>query len=198
MNEAHLMALGLALAWLAGVRVYLTVLGVGIAHWAGWTELPAALQWCSSPWVMGVAGVLTAVEFAGDKIAGVDSVWDLLQTVARVPAGAFLAAGALAPEGGDLSAGWLAAGGGAALLSHGLKSGTRALVNLSPEPASNALVSTGEDVLALGALGLVFAYPWLALGLLVACSVLAAAVAWWVVRWLRRRIAAPRRSPGAV
>ena len=93
-----------------------------------------------SPWVLGTCGALAVVEFFADKIPGVDSVWDLLQTLARIPAGAFLAAATLSPDG-HLGAGVLALGGGAALLSHGLKSGVRMLLNTSPEPFSNGAVS---------------------------------------------------------
>ena len=99
MSEAHLYALGLALACLSGVRAYLTVLGVGIAGLTGWVELPAALQVTMSPWVLGTAGALTVVEFFADKIPGVDSGWDLLQTLLRVPVGAFLAAATLSGDG---------------------------------------------------------------------------------------------------
>lgn len=97
MSEAHLFAIGILLAWLAGIRAYLTVFGVGLAGALGWLDLPEALQATSSPWVLGVSGALAATEFLADKIPGVDSVWDLLQTLARVPAGAFLAAAALSP-----------------------------------------------------------------------------------------------------
>src|SRR5690606_5756665 len=120
MSEAHLFAVGVLLAWLAGIRVYLTVFGVGIAGMFGWLDLPPALEVASSPWVIGVSGVLAATEFFADKIPGVDSGWDLLQTLARVPAGAFLAAAALSPDG-ELGAGMLATGAGVALTSHVLK-----------------------------------------------------------------------------
>ena len=89
MNHAPLFALGLTLAWLAGVRVYLTVFGVGLAGLLGWMDLPPALLPCSSPWVLGTAGTLALVEFGADKIPGVDTIWDLLHTLLRIPAGAF-------------------------------------------------------------------------------------------------------------
>ena len=187
MTEAHVFALGLALAALAGVRAYLTVFGVGLAGLLGWVDLPPALAVASSPWVLGTAGALTAVEFFADKIPGVDSGWDLLHTLLRVPVGAFLAAATLSPDG-DLGAGALAAGAGAALFTHLLKSGTRALINTSPEPASNWMASTGEDLTVLGALGLVFAHPWLALGLLLGSLALIAAIAFVVVRLLWRAL----------
>lgn len=182
MNEAQVFALGVTLAWLAGIRAYLTVFGLGIAGWFGWLELPGALELCQSPWVLGVSGVLAAVEFFTDKIPGVDSGWDLFQTLLRVPAGAFLASAALAGPEGEMSLGWAVAGGGAALLSHTLKSGTRALINASPEPVSNVVTSVGEDTVALGTLALVFAHPWLALGLLLVLTLGVALGVWWLAR----------------
>lgn len=186
MSEAHIFAIGITLAWLAGIRAYLTVFGLGVAGWFGWLELPGALALCESPWVLGVSGLLAAVEFATDKIPGVDSVWDLLQTVLRVPAGAFLASAALAGADGDMSLGWALTGGSVALLSHALKTGTRGLINTSPEPLSNVLTSVGEDTLALGTLALVFAHPWLALGVLLSLTVGFALSVWWLARHLWR------------
>ncbi len=190
MTDAHLFAVGVVLAWLAGIRVYLTVFGVGLAGALGWLDLPEALQATQSPWVLGVAGALALVEFFADKIPGVDSGWDLLHTLLRVPAGAFLAAATLSPDG-DLGAGALAAGAGVALTSHALKSGTRAMLNASPEPVTNWTASVGEDVAVVGALALVFAYPWLTLGLVVLVSLAIALSIWWVWRKLFRRTPRP-------
>ncbi len=187
MNDAQLFALGITLAWLAGMRVYLTVFGLGLAGLLGWMDLPTALEACESPWVLGTAGVLTVVEFTADKIPGVDSGWDLLQTVLRIPAGAFLASAALAGPDGDLSLGWAAAGATAALASHALKSGTRALINTSPEPLSNVAASTTEDAVALGALGLAFAHPWLALALVLSMGLGLLLAVLWLLRRLFRR-----------
>ena len=166
MSEAHLFAIGILLAWLAGIRAYLT---------------------------LGVSGALALVEFFADKIPGVDSGWDLLQTLARVPAGAFLAAAALSPDG-QLGAGMLATGAGVALGSHLLKAGSRALLNTSPEPVSNWTASAAEDVVVVGALGLVWAYPWAALAIVLGIGVAVALALWWVWRRLFRR--APRAAAG--
>ena len=185
MTHAPLFALGLTLAWLAGVRVYLTVFGVGLAGLLGWVDLPQALQVCASPWVLGTSGALALVEFAADKIPGVDTGWDLLHTLLRIPAGAFLAAATLSPDG-HLGGGALLLGGATALTSHALKTGTRALVNTSPEPLSNWTASLGEDALSVTVLALVFVHPWLALALAVLALTMVFALVLWLFRTLLR------------
>ena len=187
MTEAHVFVIGILLAWMAGIRVYLTVFGVGVAGLMGWVDLPPALQATESWWVLGTSGVLAIAEFFADKIPGVDSIWDLLQTLTRVPAGAFLAAATLSSDG-QLSTGVLAAGAGVALASHGLKAGTRALLNTSPEPASNWMASIVEDGLVVGGLALALAHPWLALILVLGTSIIGAVVVWLVWRTLWRGI----------
>ena len=193
MDQAHLFAIGVLLAWLAGIRVYLTVFGVGIAGFFGWLPLPEALQATQSPWVLGVSGALAAAEFFADKIPGVDSVWDLLHTLLRIPAGAFLAAAAMSPDG-QLGAGMLATGAGVALTSHLVKAGSRALLNTSPEPVSNWAASVTEDVAVVGGLALAFSHPWIALALVVAISIAFAPGGGWLWRKLFRR--APRPDAG--
>ena len=187
MTDAHLFVIGILLAWLAGIRVYLTVFGVGMAGLLGWLDLPQALQATESWWVLGTSGALALAEFFADKIPGVDSVWDLLQTLTRIPAGAFLAAATLSPDG-QLGAGALATGAGIALTSHVLKSGSRALLNTSPEPASNWIASLTEDSVVIATLALALAHPWLALIVVLGASVLGALLVWWVWRTLWRGV----------
>ena len=192
LDQTHLFAIGVLLAWLAGIRVYLTVFGVGLAGMLGWLDLPEALQAAQSPWVLGTSGALAAAEFFADKIPGVDSIWDLLHTVLRIPVGAFLAAAAMSPDG-ELGTGMLATGAGVALTSHLIKAGSRALLNTSPEPLSNWTASATEDVAVVGGLALAFTHPWLALAIVVAISLLFALFIWWLWRKLFRR--APRPQP---
>lgn len=196
MTDAHIYVIGILLAWMAGIRAYLTVFGVGLAGLMGWVDLPPALAPTQSWWVLGTSGALALAEFFADKIPGVDSVWDLLQTLARVPAGAFLAAATLSPDG-QLGSGALAAGAGVALVSHGLKSGTRALLNTSPEPASNWVASAAEDTVVVGGLALAIAHPWIALLLVVGASLLGALLVWWVWRTLSRGVRRLFASPPA-
>ena len=191
MTEAHLFAIGITLAALAGVRAYLTVFGIGLAGLLGWVDLPPALEVASNWWVLGTAGALTVVEFFTDKIPGVDSASDLAQTILRVPVGAFLAAATLSPVG--VLGGWALAGGArAALLTHVTKTATRALVNGSPEPVSNWTASLGEDAAVLGSLALVFAHPWLALAIVLGML----ALLLFGVLWLLRRLARALRASG--
>jgi hypothetical protein len=190
MSDAHLFALGLALAALSGVRVYLTVFGIGLAGLLGWVDLPPALAVTTSPWVLGTAGVLTLIEFFADKIPGVDSGWDLLHTLLRVPVGAWLAGSAMSLDG-DFGTGAAVAGGATALLTHLLKAGSRAAINTSPEPVSNWVVSVGEDTLALGGLALVFAHPWLVLTLVLGLMFAVAFAVAWLLRFVLRRLRGP-------
>ena len=81
----------------------------------------------------------------------------------------------------------LETGAGVALTSHLLKSGSRALLNTSPEPVSNWTASVTEDVAVVGGLALAFAHPWIALTLVIAVSVLFALGVWWLWRKLFRR-----------
>ena len=193
LDQTHLFAIGVLLAWLAGIRAYLTVFGVGLAGMLGWLDLPQALQATQSPWVLGTSGALAAAEFFADKIPGVDSIWDLLHTVLRIPVGAFLAAAAMSPDG-SLGTGMLATGAGVALTSHLIKTGSRALLNTSPEPVSNWTASVTEDVAVVGGLALAFSHPWIALAIVVSISLAFALLVWWAWRKLFRR--APKPQPG--
>lgn len=156
--------LGLALgfATLSGVNLYLTVFVTGIAVRFGWVDLAATHEQFSvlgDPWILGVSGALFAIEFFADKIPWVDSTWDVLHTIVRPVGGIMLALTALGELDPAMSvvAGLLS--GGASLATHSLKAGGRLLINLSPEPVSNAVASVTEDGLVLGGLGLMAISP---------------------------------------
>jgi len=178
-------ALAAAVAWGAGLRLYAVTLVLGLlGRYAGF-DLPDTLQWLSHPLALGITGLLTLAEFAGDKIPLIDSASDTVQTFIRIPAGAALAAAFFGDSGG--AAQTLAAlfGGGIAASSHIAKAGSRAFINTSPEPVSNVAASFGEDALLGGGLWLAIAHP---LAFLVALGVFLLAAAWlarrlW--RWLR-------------
>lgn len=185
--------LGIVLAWLAGVRVYLTIFGVGLAAYLGWMELPESVALAKSPVVLAVCGALAVVEFLTDKLPGVDSVWDLVHTLVRVPAGAFLGGIALPTDSGEASVAGMVLGGTVAAISHGLKGSTRALINTSPEPASNWTASVAEDGLVLGTLALAIAHPWWAFVIVMLATVAFAAaivLLYRMVRHVARRVRA--------
>jgi hypothetical protein len=144
-DAPQLLALAAALGWASGLRLYAAVFLVGIAGFVGWIDLPPGLQVLQHPGVLGASGFMCFVEFFADKIPIVDTLWDTIHTVIRIPAGAALAAGALGADGSAM--GWIAAllGGSLAATSHAAKLTTRAAVNTSPEPFSNIGVSLLED-----------------------------------------------------
>jgi uncharacterized membrane protein len=157
----------------------------------GWITLPQTLQVLESPWVMGVTGLLLIVEFLADKIPGVDSVWDAMQTFIRIPAGAILGAAAI----GQMDPAWttIAAllGGTIAAGAHFTKAGSRALINTSPEPFSNWAASFSEEAAVIGGLWAAFFHPWLLFAFLAAFFILALWLLpklWRSLRWLFRKL----------
>ena len=89
-------AVALGAGWASGLNAYAAVLFLGIAQRLGVVALPHDLQVLESPWVLGVAAILFALNFLADKIPYVDSINDVLQTFVRIPAGMLLAYGAAA------------------------------------------------------------------------------------------------------
>lgn len=185
-DTPQLLALAAALGWASGFRLYAAVFLTGAAGSMGWVDLPAGLQVLQHPAVLAASGAMLSVEFFADKIPFVDTLWDAVHTVIRIPAGAALAAGALGA--GSAEMGWIAAllGGGLAATSHAAKMTTRAAVNTSPEPFSNVAVSLAEDGLVVFMLWLAATHP-AAFGVVLLVSVLLAAVLLVVlVKFLRK------------
>lgn len=144
------LTLALGSAWTSGINLYATVTVLGILQKFQFAKLPGGLDVLDNWWIIGVAAGLYLVEFVADKIPYVDSVWDVLHTFIRVPAGAIVAWSAVSEM--DTSVMVIASlfGGGLALSSHGTKAAIRAGANLSPEPVSNWVLSIAEDVIAFG------------------------------------------------
>jgi hypothetical protein len=167
------LSLAAGLSWASGLRLYLTIFVAGLLERMGLVHLPDTLAVLSSPWVIGVAGFLAVVEFLADKIPAFDSLWDAIHTLIRIPAGAVLAAASFGHADPALVTVAALAGGTLAGASHFAKAGTRALINLSPEPVSNWAASATEDVGALGGLTLALFVPLLFLVLVIAFLVFA-------------------------
>lgn len=154
------------LAWASGIRLYAAVFLAGLLGRLEVITLPSGLSLLQDDWVLWISGILMAGEFLADKIPAFDSVWDAAHTFIRVPAGMLLAWGVFhdATPAMQLAAALL--GGAITSGTHLTKAGTRAMINTSPEPFSNWGASVGEDVAVVGGLYLVWAYPWVFLGLL--------------------------------
>ncbi len=152
------LSLALGTAWTSGINLYATVTVLGLLQKFGATKLPGGLDVLDNWWIIGVAGGLYLVEFFADKIPYVDSVWDVVHTFIRVPAGAIVAYAATNELDPSVSVVATLVGGGLAFSSHGVKSALRVGANMSPEPVSNWALSLVEDVIAFaGTLLAVFA-----------------------------------------
>ena len=186
LDLSHLVAIAAALGWASGLRLYSVVFLTGLAGALGWVDLPSGLRILESPWLLGASGVMLFVEFFVDKIPGLDTVWDALHTLIRIPAGAILAA---AVFGGDQLTWTTAAallGGTLAATSHLAKATTRAAANTSPEPLSNIALSLLGDGLVPIALWLSWTHPIAFFAALAVALVAMLAVIWVLGRFLRR------------
>ena len=193
MSLPSLLALAAALGWASGFRLYAVVFLVGLAGAAGWIVLPDGLAVLQHPALLAAGGFMLLVEFFADKIPGLDTLWDLIHSVIRIPAGAVLAAGALGADSSTMALAAALLGGALAATSQAAKTTTRAAINTSPEPFSNLAASLLEDGLVVGAVWLATTHP-LVFGVVLAVTV----VLMWVVtvslfRFLRaffRRVSA--------
>ena len=186
LDTPQLLAIAAALGWASGLRLYSVVFLTGMAGFLGWVDLPAGLKLLQSPVMLGASGLMLFVEFFADKIPGVDTLWDAVHTVVRIPAGAALAASVF---GADQSSWAMAAalmGGTLAATSHVTKATTRAAINTSPEPLSNIGMSLLGDTLVPASLWLSWSHPYLFFAALAAALVLSAVIVWVLAKFLRR------------
>lgn len=165
MGLIEILGIAGSVSLLAGWRLYLAIFATGMAMRLGALPIPehlAALDVLANPWVMGVAGLAAFAEFFADKVAWLDSAWDAVHTFVRPVGGAMLALAIVDPGDPATQAIAFILGGGAALAAHGGKAGARAVVNASPEPFSNVVVSSVEDVATAGLLWAAYEYPYAA------------------------------------
>jgi Domain of unknown function (DUF4126) len=183
-DTTHLLAVAAALGWASGLRFYAVVFITGLVGSVGWVDLPAGLRVLQSPLVLGASGFMLVVEFLADKIPALDSFWDIVHTIVRVPGGAALAAAVFGVDHGAMAviAGLL--GGTLAAVSHTAKSTTRTAANTSPEPFSNLGLSLLDDVAAPLSLWLAWTHPWIFFGVLAVVVAVMIAVTWVLGRFL--------------
>lgn len=186
LDTPQLLAIAAALGWASGLRLYAVLFLTGLAGRLGWVDLPGDLTVLQHPLMLTASGFMLFVEFFADKIPGIDSLWDLVHTLVRIPAGAALAA---AVFGADPTVWTMAAalmGGTMAATSHIAKATTRAAVNTSPEPFSNVGMSLLGDAAVPIALWLSWTHPLLFAVLLAVVLVGMVATIWWLSRFLRQ------------
>jgi len=182
----------LGFSFAAGINLYATVAILGLASRYGWVDLPPQYRVFDNNWIIGIAIALYIVEFFADKIPWLDSLWDTVHTVIRPAGGALIAVATL----GDASPGARAAaalvGGTLAASTHLTKASTRAVANTSPEPFSNWFLSFIEDAFVIGLGALALKYPLAAAVIVLVGVAMIVSFAAWIVRALKRRMAASR------
>lgn len=185
----------LGTSFASGLNLYATVAAAGLLQHFGVVQLPPSLQLLAQPIVWGIALVLFVVEFIADKVPVVDSAWDAVHTFIRPPAAALIAYGAFAdvPEGWKLGAALLA--GSVAFTSHGAKATTRAAANTSPEPFSNWILSTVEDVVAVGLAWMAAEHPVITGAIVVVLVIICVLVIWKLFSFFKRAIGGMRGPP---
>ena len=193
MDMLSTLALSLGTGWASGLNPYATVLVLGIAGLSGALQLPVDLQVLQSPWVLGAAGVLYAINFFADKVPAIDSVNDFIHTFLRVPAGAVLAAGAAGNLDPSVTVIAGLVGGTLAAGAHTTKTGMRVMANASPEPFSNIGLSFLDDVLAVGIVWVAIKYALVFFGLLAIGLII---MAWLLPKMIRLLLGLIRRFIG--
>ena len=193
LDMPSLLALAAALGWASGFRLYAVVFLVGGLGAIGWMDLPAGLHMLQHPAMLIASGFMLLVEFFADKIPGVDSLWDLVHSVVRIPAGAALAASVFGADNSTMAMVAALMGGTLAASSQAAKTTTRAAINTSPEPFSNIAASLLEDGLVVAAVWLATHHPLVFGVLLTLVVILMAVVTWMLFKFLRTVIGRLRR-----
>ncbi|WP_425846169.1 DUF4126 domain-containing protein [Agrococcus sp. TSP3-2-1] len=188
---------GAGLAAAAGMNAYIPLLVVGLADrlFPGLLALPEGWAWLSSWWVIGIVAVLLVVEVVADKVPAVDSLNDVLQSLVRPAAGGLVfgsssTASTVAvtdPAEFFASNQWvpILVGAAIALAVHVGKTAVRPAANVATAGAAAPVISTVEDVSAIGLSLLAIVAPILVvLGLLLL----------WLFGWSLWRSARRRRN----
>lgn len=159
-------------SWTSGISLYLTIVILGISDRAGWVDLPGSMEMLSNPLIIGLAGILFAIEFIADKIPYVDSLWDSFHTLIRPGGAATLGFMAGVDQGPVLQTALALMAGTFALDAHALKSSTRLAINTSPEPFSNITASVAENSFVIFIFWFFMKHPILAILIIIGIIVL--------------------------
>jgi hypothetical protein len=199
MDTPQLIAIAAGLGWASGLRLYAVLFLTGLAGYLGWVQLPHGLQLLQSWPVLAASGCMLFVEFFADKIPMLDSLWDAVHTLVRIPAGAALAASLFGWDHATAATVAALLGGTLAATAHVAKASTRAAVNTSPEPFSNIALSLAGDAMVPMALWLSWSHPWLfliglAITLVLMLLLIRSLVRFIQALWERRRTGRPNAA----
>ena len=191
MSEPQVVAFLVAVGFAAGLNVYATTAVLGLAGRADLLTLPGTLGAIESWWVIGLCLGLWAVEFVADKIPAFDVVWNLGQSLVRVPVAAVIGYAGAADLDPAMQVAASAAGAVLAALAASGKAATHASVAPSPEPFSNIALSLAEDATAVLLVWFATSHPVLAALIaltLATVTVLLVRTVWRVVRRTIQRV----------
>ena len=161
MEAIQYIALSMGMAWASGINLYAAVFMLGYLGNTGNIALPPDLMVVTDPMVMTAAGLMYCIEFFADKTPGVDTTWDTMHTFIRIPLGAVLAMGAVGDTTPAVELAAFIVGGSLTAATHATKTGSRAIINTSPEPVSNWTASVGEDIMVITGIWAALTHPWL-------------------------------------
>jgi hypothetical protein len=177
----------LGFSFAAGINLYATVAILGLASRYGWVSLPEQYRVFDNDLIIGIAITLYVIEFFADKIPWVDSIWDAIHTAIRPIGGAVIAIQTLGDASPATEALVGLLGGTLAASTHFTKAGTRAVVNASPEPFTNWILSFGEDLFVVSLGFIALKYPLAATLIVLVALTLMAVFAAWIFRAVKRR-----------
>jgi Domain of unknown function (DUF4126) len=150
----------LGLSFISGINLYATVAVVGLCRKFELVHgLPPEFDILANDAVLAVAILLFVMEFVMDKVPGLDTLWDSIHTIIRPFGGAMLALLQVGESSPAMQVIVFMLGASLASAAHITKAGTRLIINTSPEPFSNILVSLAEDAGAIGFSYMSLAYP---------------------------------------
>lgn len=154
------LAVTLGASFCAGINLYATVFTLGAMSRFSSFDLPTGLEPLESHWVIWPALLMYAVEFVADKVPAVDTVWDIVHTFIRIPAGVVVAAGALGdmPVPAQIVAGMV--GGTLSSSTHFAKAALRLAAHATgTSPIVSPVASVAEDGIVVATIAFVVLHP---------------------------------------
>ena len=185
-------ALGIGLAAATGFRVFLPMLVMSTAAYAGYLPLGDSFTWLATPAALIMLAIAATAEIAAYYVPGVDNLLDTIATPAAFVAGTIVSAAVLTDLPPMLK--WttaVIAGGGIAGATQGVTALLRAKSTLFTGGIGNAGIATAELGSSLLMSLLALAAPFIALLLVVLFLWLAVRL----IRKLGKREPAPTVPP---